>query len=137
MNENSKRVNEIIIGFSAAMFTIFYSWVLMFIPTFLLQIVFNLTTNEKLYVLAVAPFQIGLAVLGSKIAIKQVAKDISEENNKIKILISIIVIEAITLFVVELVLGTGTLLPFKNFLGFLIIMLTYIISDRIFLNRIK
>lgn len=136
MKENSKKVNEIVVGFSTAMFTIFYSWLMMAVPSFILQLVFKMRNDTVSYMLALVPFQIGIAILGAKIAIKGVTKDISDESNKMKILICTIVIEAIAIFVIEIVIGTGMLVPLRNIIGFIVLIVTYIISNHVFLKRI-
>jgi len=133
---NSKKVNEIVVGFSTAMFTIFYSWLMMAVPSFILQLVFKMRNDTDSYMLALVPFQIGVAILGAKIAIKGVTKDISDESNKMKILICTIVIEAIAIFVIEIVIGTGMLVPLRNIIGFIVLIVTYIISNHVFLKRI-
>jgi len=133
---NSKKVNEIVVGFSTAMFTIFYSWLMMAVPSFILQLVFKMRNDTDSYMLALVPFQIGVAILGVKIAIKGVTKDISDESNKMKILICTIVIEAIAIFVIEIVIGTGMLVPLRNIIGFIVLIVTYIISNHVFLKRI-
>ena len=86
--------------------------------------------------LALVPFQIGVAILGAKSAIKGVTNDISDESNKMKILICTIVIEAIAIFVIEIVIGTGMLVPLRNIIGFIVLIVTYIISNHVFLKRI-
>ena len=134
MEGNSKKVNEIVVGFSTAMFTIFYSWLMMAVPSFILQLVFKMRNDTDSYMLALVPFQIGVAILGAKIAIKGVTKDISDESNKMKILICTIVIEAIAIFVIEIVIGTGMLVPLRNIIGFIVLIVTYIISNHVFLN---
>ena len=63
-------------------------------------------------------------------------KDISDESNKMKILICTIVIEAIAIFVIEIVIGTGMLVPLRNIIGFIVLIVTYIISNHVFLKRI-
>ena len=136
MEGNSKKVNEIVVGFSTAMFTIFYSWLMMVVPSFILQLVFKMRNDTDSYMLALVPFQIGVAILGAKIAIKGVTKDISDESNKMKILICTIVIEAIAIFVIEIVIGTGMLVPLRNIIGFIVLIVTYIISNHVFLKRI-
>ncbi len=136
MEGNSKKVNEIVVGFSTAMFTIFYSWLMMAVPSFILQLVFKMRNDTDSYMLALVPFQIGVAILGAKIAIKGVTKDISDESNKMKILICTIVIEAIAIFVIEIVIGTGMLVPLRNIIGFIVLIVTYIISNHVFLKRI-
>lgn len=136
MEGNSKKVNEIVVGFSTAMFTIFYSWLMMAVPSFILQLVFKMRNDTDSYMLALVPFQIGVAILGVKIAIKGVTKDISDESNKMKILICTIVIEAIAIFVIEIVIGTGMLVPLRNIIGFIVLIVTYIISNHVFLKRI-
>ena len=136
MEGNSKKVNEIVVGFSTAMFTIFYSWLMMVVPSFILQLVFKMRNDTDSYMLALVPFQIGVAILGTKIAIKGVTKDISDESNKMKILICTIVIEAIAIFVIEIVIGTGMLVPLRNIIGFIVLIVTYIISNHVFLKRI-
>lgn len=136
MEGNSKKVNEIVVGFSTAMFTIFYSWLMMAVPSFILQLVFKMRNDTASYMLALVPFQIGVAILGTKIAIKGVTKDISDESNKMKILICTIVIEAIAIFVIEIVIGTGMLVPLRNIIGFIVLIVTYIISNHVFLKRI-
>ena len=136
MEGNSKKVNEIVVGFSTAMFTIFYSWLMMAVPSFILQLVFKMRNDTDSYMLALVPFQIGVAILGAKIAIKGVTKDISDESNKMKILIFTIVIEAIAIFVIEIVIGTGMLVPLRNIIGFIVLIVTYIISNHVFLKRI-
>jgi len=136
VKENSKKVNEIVVGFSTAMFTIFYSWLMMAVPSFILQLVFKMRNDTVSYMLALVPFQIGIAILGAKIAIKGVTKDISDESNKMKILICTIVIEAIAIFVIEIVIGTGMLVPLRNIIGFIVLIVTYIISNHVFLKRI-
>ena len=136
MEGNSKKVNEIVVGFSTAMFTIFYSWLMMAVPSFILQLVFKMRNDTDSYMLALVPFQIGVAILATKIAIKGVTKDISDESNKMKILICTIVIEAIAIFVIEIVIGTGMLVPLRNIIGFIVLIVTYIISNHVFLKRI-
>lgn len=132
MEDQKKEISGITVGFNVGMFTLLYSWLLLFIPAILLQNILDLHVDDELYILLLTPFQIGCAFLGNKFAIKSSTKNKIISENPLKTIIVSVITTSILVFIIEIVIGTGTLVPFKNILGFILLLITYIISNIVF-----
>lgn len=136
MSDEKKEVKAFTVGFNIGMFTILYSWLCLMIPSLGLQAIFNLSVDDKMYKLLLTVFQIICAILGNKFAIKASTKNIKLDGTALKTVLVSVLTTSIFVFVLEIIIGTGTLVPFKNILGFIVLLITYVISNNYFIKKL-
>ena len=135
LDKEIKEVGAGTVGINIAMFTILYSWLLMMIPAFVIQLLLKIDVEDALYRLIIIPFQIIAAVIGNRNAIKAAVKNIKVKDSITKVKSISVVITSMFVFFIEIVVGTGTLVPLKNILGFIVLVITYVLSNNYFLKK--
>lgn len=135
LEKEIKEVSAVTVGFNIAMFTILYSWLLMMIPAIAIQSLLKLDVDDTLYRFIIIPFQIIATVIGNKNAIKASIKNIKVKDSISKVVSISVIVTSMFIFVIELVIGTGTLVPLKSILGFIVLVITYVLSNNYFLKK--
>ena len=135
MEKEKELVGVGTVSFNIGIFTIVYSWLLLIIPALAIQGIFNLNVDDFKYQLIFMPFQIIAAFLGNKIAVKKAIKGIDIDGNFITTFFLSVFISASIIFVIQILIGIGALVPFNSILGFIIILITYMISNYILLKK--
>jgi len=130
-----KDKNAISCGLEAGLYNLAINWVLLIIPALFIQVVLDVRHGSPTYVLMLGAFQIMMAFLTPYISIRNVGRTVNLVESPAKAAIISALTTIIIVFIIEVVIGTGTLVPFGSVFGFILFVLIYLFSSYIFRNR--
>ena len=130
-----KETKAAVFGLEMGIITIFMNWVLLMIPSFLIQGIFKLRVRDTEYMMIFCGFQLLMAFLAPMLTIRSSIKKAVVENSPTTAAIVSAVVTIAVVFGIELVIGTGAIVPFKSILGFIAFAIVNLISNIIFMKK--
>ena len=130
-----KETKAAVFGLEMGIITIFMNWVLLMIPSFLIQGIFKLRVRDTEYMMIFCGFQLLMAFLAPMLTIRSSIKKAVVENSPTTAAIVSALVTIAVVFGIELVIGTGAIVPFKSILGFIAFAIVNLISNIIFMKK--
>ena len=130
-----KETKAAVFGLEMGIITIFMNWVLLMIPSFLIQGIFKVRVRDTEYMMIFCGFQLLMAFLAPMLTIRSSIKKAVVENSPTTAAIVSAVVTIAVVFGIELVIGTGAIVPFKSILGFIAFAIVNLISNIIFMKK--
>ena len=130
-----KETKAAVFGLEMGIITIFMNWVLLMIPSFLIQGIFKVRVRDTEYMMIFCGVQLLMAFLAPMITIRSSIKKAVVENSPTTAAIVSALVTIAVVFGIELVIGTGAIVPFKSILGFIAFAIVNLISNIIFMKK--
>ena len=130
-----KETKAAVFGLETGIITIFMNWVLLLIPSFLIQGILKLDVDDIEFMKIFCAFQLIMAFVAPMITIRSSIKKAVVENLPTTASIVSAIVTIAVVFGIELVIGTGAIVPFKSIVGFIAFAIVNLISNIIFMKK--
>jgi hypothetical protein len=130
-----KETKAAVFGLETGIITIFMNWVLLMIPSFLIQGILKLDVDDTEFMKIFCVFQLLMAFVAPMITIRSSIKKAVVENLPTTASIVSAIVTIAVVFGIELVIGTGAIVPFKSIVGFIAFAIVNLTSNIIFMKK--
>ena len=130
-----KETKAAVFGLETGIITIFMNWVLLMIPSFLIQGIFKLDVDDTEFMMIFCGVQLLMAFVAPMITIRSSIKKAVVENSPTTASIVSAIVTIAVVFGIELVIGTGAIVPFKSIVGFIAFAIVNLTSNIIFMKK--